>query len=822
MAEVVRRAGQELTHRAQFRIRTVDAKIQPTSWIQIDEVVVRKTTTNVALLHTKSLADAWEPIGDDKVWVKLVNNGLDTLHAIPLRLVVASETTADTLLVTVNTPLAPGESLGRGLGSFDFTAPGNYTIEATALVPGDEVAEDEIATHGHISRSRVSEYPYFEGFEGVYTARFSGGQELAGAVGLYHQVETGNGRLEFVHNAIEAGEGSQAAHLTAQGSKPQFPGEHGLILTLDLAGQRAGIDPVVLGMLLHRYINYEEFSSGDLRVRAHPDAPWQVLYVWTDLPELDEWQTVQGLDIGVPLQAAGYEFTDLTQVLIRHEGNKIADLTQNGLSIDSLMVVVPSEDLAITNMVFPDSYTRSALSLVEVEVYNNGESLLRVDSVSLEEASGWFETQMRFPDTTMDPEEKVVFSFWVDLSSIDPLNVRGQLWASGDTYAGNNAVSHTLLRRPALEAFPYFEDFESAVQYTYEDAANLDGFSGYYYDEDVYSWGNRAKLFFYASDHPAYSGHQALHLYPNSGSQFLTLTTDLAEKSVDTDSVFLGFAIRNYSDIRSPMDSIWIRGSAADPWVAIVNWFPFGQDQYEPLVFNLSSMLEGAGHQFSATTQVRIGNRYSSLSLDNVALSAYRYDLGVTGLTTQVGNAGVEDLRVEVTNFGAGQIAQGFWLHVLVDEEGIARYDSVWVQGSDFTAQTLVHVFPGENLLGNPGSRVVQAWTALPEDSHPANDTLVREVNVVLGLEANPITDLRVYPNPAHDYLLVKQTLRMGALASVSILDLQGRELYQSQPIQVTENQLNTTVPVLGLQQGLYLLRVEVAGQVSTRLWSKD
>ena len=819
VSEVLEAGGQEYSSRTQVLFTQSVERLYPFGGMYIDNIELIAPEVNVRALSLRSLADAFYPSGNDTVEVQLTNNAIDTVYAVPLDILVRGSNGTDTVRHTLAETLAPGDTITRRLAGIDLSTPGNYRLEVQVNVAGDEIRPDDLQTITVVSRSRVQAFPYTEGFENVPVTDYASSAELEGATGLYHEILDHEAFVAFTDDVIAAGEGSKAAHLTATGPFPYNTGEHGLVLTLDLEGQEAGVDGVGLSLLLHRYSQNVENWGGDIRLRGNPQEPWLELFRWIDLPDLPDWQQVSNLDLGRCLAAGGQEFSALTQVMIYHKGASLK-VDRNGLSVDSITVVIPPDDLGITRLDFPGVYERDGTDTVSFTVRNAGESSLRLDSVFLIVEGSRPQEERVHADTLLAPGDSLVYAFEMDLAARDSVYMSARISAPGDGYAGNDVWSVVTLHKTRVPGLPYFEDFENVARITYDEAANPTQLDGYFFEQIVMPWEKHGILRFYLESRPPYAGEQAVYLGGESGVELLTLTANLSEYRADTDSVFLSFVLRNYSSERSGFDSLYLRGAEGGEYFPIFGWYRKGWREHEQYIFPLSQLLAERGQDFSATTQLLFSHRYIMIAVDNVALSAYRHEMSPTDMNFVRLSNTLQNVRVRVTNGGASNIEAGE--KVYLDTEGPrgTQRQEVALEAALFPGQSRYLVF-SDNEIGQTGDYTYRAYTALPGDALPGNDTLIQTLPLVLGLNPAATTDLEVYPVPARDYLQVKQTVAPGTVVQVSVRDMQGREVYSRQVLP-RDSQMDVQVPVQHLKPGLYTLLVISDGVLSTRLWARE
>ena len=819
VSKVLKAGGQEFSSRTQVLFTQSVERLYPYGGLYLDNIELIAPAVNVKALSIRSHAAPFYPSGNDSVTVTLTNNAVDTVYTVPLSILVKGSNGMDTVRHTLPDVLAPGDTITRTLAGVDLRSPGNYSLELALEVPGDEIAPDNYTSLGVISRSRVRDFPYLEDFEQVTAVDYRSNAEIEGATGLYHELGTNFSEIAFSDDVIAAGEGTKAAHLTAWGPYSWINGDHSLILSLDLDGQKAGEDGVGLSMLLHRYPKNVATWGGEIRVRGNPAEPWLELFRWVDLPDLPDWQQVRDLDLGRCLKAGAQEFSDLTQVMIYHQGSS-QTLSRSGLSIDSLAVYIPEEDMGITRLEIPGIYERDGSDTLMMIVKNTGISSLRLDTVAVQVAGSRPQEVQVLADTLLAPGDSLVYQFELDLAARDSVYLRASISAMGDAYAGNDTWSIATLRKTRISRLPYFEGFENVSRITYDEAANPTRLDGYFFDQIVMPRNRHGVLRFYIESLPPYAGEQAVYLGQEDGVELLTFTADLSALRAVTDSAFLSFVLRNYTSNRSGYDSLYLRGSEDDDYFPVFGWFNQGRPDHEQFVFPLSTLLLARGQDFSSTTQLLFSHRYAMIAIDNVALSAYRYEMSPGDMQFVRLSSTRQNVRVKVTNGGAANIGVGEKVYLEVEGPGGIQYFEVAMEEVLFPMQSRYVVFRDQEITG-AGDYTFRAYTALAGDGLSANDTLAMSLPLVLGLDQPAQSDLEVFPVPASSHIQVRQTVLPGARVLISICDMQGQVVYE-QALQATGDQIDLLLPVAGLSRGLYTLLVLSDDMLSSKLWLKE
>lgn len=187
--------------------------------------------------------------------------------------------------------------------------------------------------------------------------------------------------------------------------------------------------------------------------------------------------------------------------------------------------------------------------------------------------------------------------------------------------------------------------------------------------------------------------------------------------------------------------------------------------------------------------QIRLVGAYGSggadywLDFDNINLP--RCDgLGITAEITDT-NPGLDD--------GAATV---------IPASGIAPFDFLWSTGD--TTATITDLPPGD-------------YTVTITDRFGCSDQLTVSVDVIIGTEdlVDLIGSISLAPNPTQGQSNVRAEFNQSVDARIDVVNLLGQQIWQS-PLLERVDAINTTVDLSQVPAGIYLVRIQAAGQTKT------
>jgi Secretion system C-terminal sorting domain len=94
-------------------------------------------------------------------------------------------------------------------------------------------------------------------------------------------------------------------------------------------------------------------------------------------------------------------------------------------------------------------------------------------------------------------------------------------------------------------------------------------------------------------------------------------------------------------------------------------------------------------------------------------------------------------------------------------------------------------------------------------------DDFIFEEDIVSSEKETTISNIKIYPNPAHNYLTISN---LQQLQHIDIQNITGHTVFSEE----FHGESETTIPVSGLKDGFYLIRIITNGKVITHRFIKD
>lgn len=206
-----------------------------------------------------------------------------------------------------------------------------------------------------------------------------------------------------------------------------------------------------------------------------------------------------------------------------------------------------------------------------------------------------------------------------------------------------------------------------------------------------------------------------------------------------------------------------------------------------------------AGLPFAAALSGTYPQGFPFIVYGVTGIPAPVHDVGVVALTAPVDGTltATETITITIENFNTNSESG---IPVSYKLDGGTTVTETFA-GPIASLSTDDYTFTATGNFSALGYHTFVAWTALSTDSIHTNDTTYVTVNNTAGIgENSDVPQVIVYPNPANDFIRVNCSKDIQIL---ELFDQTGRLIYTAEPLR-TENY----IPVSGLQQGIYTLRI--------------
>lgn len=359
------------------------------------------------------------------------------------------------------------------------------------------------------------------------------------------------------------------------------------------------------------------------------------------------------------------------------------------------------------------------------------------------------------------------FAATLDLSAVGTYTIESFTALANDTQASNDSssVDVSQLANPIV-TLPYCESFEGMANFAVQNSTvGLPGATQWDFETDV---PNEGRLRSEAGAGFANTGTQALTMDINpSGNiaiNFATATLNMSNYDVSTSPpTLLSFNYMEHGDEVSANDMVWVRGSETDPWIVVLDWnVGTGGTNgvyFAEVNFPLSTTLQGAGQNFSTTTQVRFGQEDNFPATSITASDGFSFD------DVKIEEQLVDDIAVIDVEFSSTCGSSSEFIDVSLTNKGSAVQSNVPVMvdvAGAFMASasgTLVGpINPGDTMtvsLGPistaPGGTVtITGISNLSADQSISNDTLATMGTFSAEITPVPVTTGGCPGSPAY------------------------------------------------------------------------
>jgi len=372
-------------------------------------------------------------------------------------------------------PIAPGGTVDYPFtATTNLSATGTHTVRVFVKQTGDaQTANDELTyTIKHVANPAVT-LPYTETFETTgTTVYYSNLFALPNADRFDFTTANSNGRLQTFINTGVPITGNRSVTLDA------------INYTGTLADNK-----------LFATINLSSYASTpglrfDFKFRNHGQMKQPNTGVWMRGSDLDTWVQVYDLSANqgtlgeikqptININDLGQTITSSFQIRFDQQGKTSANNgsydpdipdRDDGFSFDDLRIVAANNDVMVTRLIAPDTFTCAPgnatitirLKNTTSTTFNNVPVYYRINNGS--PVSGTIGT------LTANSETDYSFTTLADLSLPRTYDIDAWVELSGDDYPINDSINNQFVHSsPLINTFPYLERFETNNGYWFTD-----------------------------------------------------------------------------------------------------------------------------------------------------------------------------------------------------------------------------------------------------------------------------------------------------------------------------------------------------------------
>jgi|GEM_PF-4246603 len=410
------------------------------------------------------------------------------------------------------------------------------------------------------------------------------------------------------------------------------------------------------------------------------------------------------------------------------------------VGFDNLHIYQPSSrDAALLEITAPTQTGRANTSIalgnetVEVMLYNNGSSSLNNVPIAYSLDGAAAVTENFIGPLAIGDSATFTFSTPIDVSVANTYELAAWIADPSDNNNTNDTLSGYMIRQLANDtlSLPHTEDFELAVDSTYEEAIiGMYGIEACDFTPELS--GGRART------NAGFASTKAITLDRSSQgitqTNSLSLTYNLSNTNIFGTDVLLDFAFISHGDESHTDDRIWIRGSDGNTFIEMARLDSMGSGSYiEVIGLNVTDSLQKYGHNFSTSFQIQVGQRDNAsansltgddgITVDYITLrKAPENDIGVTAILLPDGVCGASTGRVEILITNYTPIDQtGFDVSYRLNNGSIITENV----GTDIFSglSTFSYIFTTPVDINGLIDFEIQAWTDLGIDELPSNDS---------------------------------------------------------------------------------------------------
>jgi hypothetical protein len=343
----------------------------------------------------------------------------------------------------------------------NLSAVGNYTVAAwTSLVGDENIGNDTLVYIIKQLNNAPIVLPKSESFETVNSVSTNNIFGINGADYIDYSTEQG-GRCRTNEGDLYANTGMRALTLDNYLGSGRKINE--VAFTYNLSNY---VDSIIF--LDFSYLNRAETDSNNIIfARGDDTKPWvQIFDLYKNRGEIGSYKNVTALNLYQKLKIEnGQNFSSSTQLKIVQTATKTATtrFASGGYTFDDLKLYVAGKDVATINIKTQKALCTKTFTAqpISITVFNNSSQTINNLPVSYQVNNNTVVTESI--NFTIAPNDSATYIFSTKFLNNQPGRYAIKAWASnaGDKYPLNDTAFTSVLVMKTIDAFPYYNDFES-------------------------------------------------------------------------------------------------------------------------------------------------------------------------------------------------------------------------------------------------------------------------------------------------------------------------------------------------------------------------
>ncbi|WP_296621635.1 T9SS type A sorting domain-containing protein [Marivirga sp.] len=684
--------------------------------LNLDNLRIERIEDNDLTVLSQSIQNGRDLGVSEALSVNIFNKGVTDQSSFDISYQMG---TNGVVTETINSTIGSIDTLNHTFAStLDLSAIGSYDLKVwTSLATDTNTSNDTLEFQVKNYGRPIVNLPYSLNFDSL-SLQVEYGDSMA--IDLNNQLDFqtsayahGNYRIINDANSIDG---------NSIGLSSLYSATNELILNLNMSNYLVGNNQI---RLTFDYRNiFDGISPEDkIFIRGNNSDTWIPVFDWNT--EVYNQNITALVNITEFLATNGQEFSATTQIKFGQSGT--SSFGSDGLVLDNISLTeFLADDISLIAHNLQSSRSLTNSDTLIVDIYNNGLNAQQNFDVFYQINGGTVVQETVAATVAGLDTLSYTFTTILDLPSGGDYDIDVWTALTGDMDQSNDTLSFTIEKvSNSVVQFPLMIDFENDSSFFTQGDTILFG-SERRFDFFTENGTGEVQVFTqsYAID------NKSLGIASSSQDlNELILNLNLSDYTVEANKILFSFDYKDIGDEDHEADKIYIRGSEADPWIALFHWNT--SDEYTTInvSMNISDSLLANGQVFSNSTQIKFSqdDNYSfgtdGLVIDNLNFTELlTEDLSPinTNLQSSRTLTNSETLIIDIHNNGVNsqqnfdvfyQINGGAFVKEIVTDS-VAGLDSI-----RYTFNTALDLL-------TVGQYDIKVWTGLAGDLDQSNDTL--------------------------------------------------------------------------------------------------